>query len=441
MDKKGGESLEIVRGYHTELDLTNAQRTVCLQHAGCARYAYNWGLARKREALAARKAANDPKLVKIPSAIDLHKALNALKATDFPWMYESSKCAPQEALRNLDVAFANWFAKRAKFPQFKKRSKGIGSFTLTGAIHVGPDWVHLPVIGKIRLYEHGYLPQDTDLATTDRKTRKKRAQKHRVVTEPAHYLSATVSEHAGKWFVSVQVKEVVPDPVPAAGEPVGVDLGIKAMAVCSDGAVIPNPTALRGRLKALKRSQRSLSRKKPGSKNRQQAKAKLAKLHYRIACIREDALHQATTQITAKTKPVSDRPAAIILEDLNVAGMLKNHSLAQAIADVGFGEFRRQMTYKSHWYGNTLFLAHAFFPSTQLCSGCHRLPSVKIDLRIRTYHCEQCGLTLDRDLNAALNLQWVYTASSAELNACGAIVSPSVLVLTAVALKQEPDAR
>ncbi len=431
--------MEIIRGYKTELDLNHKQRTACLQHAGSARFTYNWGLARKQAAYAARKVAADPTSVKIPTAIDLHKELNALKPTEFPWMYESSKCAPQEALRDLDTAFSNFFAKRAKYPKFKKRSKGIGSFTLTGAIHVGPDWIQLPVIGKVRLFEHGYLPQDTDLHTTDRKTRKKWKKKGRVVTEPAHYLSATVSERAGHWFVSVQVKAIVPDPEPATGNPSGVDLGIKTLAVCSDGQEIPNPKALRGNLDKLKRTSRHHSKKKKGSNNRKKSKQQVARLHYRVGCIRENALHQATATITAKAKPSSKRPQAIILEDLNVAGMLKNHKLAQAIADVGLGEFRRQMTYKSHWYGNRLYLAPRFFPSTQLCSQCHRLPSVPLDLSVRTYCCEHCGLVLDRDLNAARNLLWLYTASSAEIDALGENVRPMVLALAAVSLKKEPN--
>jgi putative transposase len=390
--------------------------------------------------MAARKTAADPTSVKIPSAIDLHKELNALKATEFPWMYASSKCAPQEALRDLDTAFANFFAKRAKYPKFKQRRKGIGSFTLTGTIHVGPDWIQLPVLGKLRLFEHGYVPQDTDLATTDRKTLKKRTKKGRVVTEPAHYLSATVSERAGHWFVSVQVKEIVPEPEPATGDPIGVDLGIKTLAVCSDGQEIANPKALRGNLTKLKRTQRHHSKRQKGSNNKKKSKRELARVHYRIGCIREDALHQATAQITAKAKPSSQRPQAIILEDLNLAGMLKNHMLAQAIADVGLGEFRRQMSYKSRWHGNALYLAHAFYPSTQLCSRCHRLPVVPLDLSIRTYHCAHCGLVLDRDLNAARNLVWLYTASSAEIDACGENIRPTVLALAAVSVKQEPNA-
>ncbi len=434
--------MEIIRGYKTELDLNNQQRTRCWQHAGCARFAYNWGLARKQAAYAARQAAADPQSVKIPTAMDLHKALNALKPTAFPWMYQSSKCAPQEALRDLDTAFSNFFARRAKYPKFKKRSKGIGSFTLTGAIHVGPDWIQLPHIGKVRLFEHGYLPQDTHLDTQDRKTRKKRKQKHRTgigVTEPAHYLSATVSEHAGHWFVSVQVKQIVPEPEPATGESIGVDLGIKTLAVCSDGREIPNPKAMRGNLGKLQRTQRHHSKKQKGSNNRKKSKQEVARIHYRVGCIREDALHQATAQMTAKAKPISERPQAIILEDLNVGGMLKNHKLAQAIADVGLGEFRRQMTYKARWYGNRLYAAHRFFPSTQLCSQCHRLPTVPLDLSVRTYQCEHCGLVLDRDLNAARNLVWLYTASSAEINACGEIVRPIVLALAAVSVKQEPN--
>jgi putative transposase len=433
--------VEIIRGYKTELDLNNAQCTRCLQHMGCARFAYNWGLVRKRAAMAARKAADDPTTVKIPSAIDLHKALNALKPTDFPWMYESSKCAPQEALRDLDAAFTNFFAKRAKYPQFKKKSKGVGSFTLTGAIHVGPDWIQLPVLGKIRLFEHGYLPQDTDLDTSDGKTLKKRAKKQRMTTDPAHYLSATISERAGHWFVSVQVKEIVPDPESVMGEPLGVDLGIKTLAYCSDGLVITNPKALRSHLVKLRRMHRQHSKRKKGSTNKKKSQCMVARIHYRVACIREDALHQATTTITAKTKPASERPAVIVLEDLNVSGMLKNHKLAQAIADVGMGEFRRQMVYKSRWYGNRLAVAHPFFPSTQLCSHCHRLPAQHLDLSIRTYECAHCGVITDRDHNAACNLKWLYTASSAEINACGAIVRPEVLVLTAVVLKQEPTSR
>ncbi len=429
----------IVRGYKTELDLNNHQRTTCLRHAGVARWAYNFGLARKQEALAARKAAADPKSVKIPTAIDLHNEIIALKQGDKPWLKEVSKWTSQQALRNLDTAFTNFFAHRGNYPQFKKRSQGIGSFYVEAPLHVGVDWVQLPVLGKVRLFEHGYIPQDSELDKPDRKAEKKRQRNQRERHVLVKYKSAVISEQAGHWFVAVLVEETVPETVAATGEPMGVDLGIKTLAVCSDEQEIPNPRALKRNLKKLKRTQRQHSKRQQGGKNHQKSKHELTKQHHRIASIREDALHQATATITAKAKPVSDRPAAIILEDLHITGMLKNHKLAQAIADVGMGEFRRQMTYKAQWYGNRLYLAHPFFPSTQLCSRCHRFPSVPLDLSIRTYHCEHCGLVIDRDLNAARNLKWLYTASSAEINACGKTVRPEVLVLRAVSSKQEPS--
>ena len=172
------------RGFKTELDLNNKQRTACLRHAGAARFAYNFGLRRKAEAYQAGE--------KVPSAIDLHRELNRLKQTDYPWLYETSKCAPQEALRDLDRAFANFFRRvalkkagqltgKVGYPRFKSRKRGIGSFRLTGAIKVFPRHVQLPRLGKLRLKERDYLPVG------------------------AHILSATVSERAGRWFVSVQV--------------------------------------------------------------------------------------------------------------------------------------------------------------------------------------------------------------------------------------------
>ncbi len=431
----------ILRGYRTALDLNNAQRTACLRHAGAARWAYNYGLARKREVLAQRKIAADPASVRTPTAIDLHNELIALKQSTHPWLKAVSKWTPQQALRNLDTAFANFFAKRATYPQFKRRSKGIGAFYVETPIHVGVDWIQLPVLGKVRLFEHGYLPQDSDLDKPDRKAERKRKKRGRDSTAVVTYKSAVISEQAGRWFVSVLVEETVPDPVPTTGAPLGVDLGVKTLAVCSDGTEIANPKALKRNLRRLKRMQRQHSKRKKGSRNKQKSKRQIATVHYRIANLRQDVLHQATAWITAKTKPVSKRPRAIILEDLSVSGLLKNHTLAQAVADVGMGEFRRQIAYKSRWSGSMLYLAHAFFPSTQLCSHCHRMSSEHIKLSTRTFHCVHCGLAVDRDLNAARNLVWLYTASSAEIDACGEIVRPEVLALRAVSLKQELDAR
>ncbi len=222
----------IVRGYKTERDLHNAQRTACLKHAGASRFAYNWGLARSQEAYRATG--------KRPSPARLHKELNALKPTEFPWMYDVSQCAPQEALRDLDKAYKHFFRRvelkkqgkwkgKLGFPKPKKRSKGIGSFRFTGSIHVFEDAVQLPRLGRLRVHEHGYLPTDVKI------------------------LSATVSEHAGRWFVSIQVEEEQEQPTSPKTTAIGVDLGIKTLATLSDGSIVANPRALKHAQKRLKR--------------------------------------------------------------------------------------------------------------------------------------------------------------------------------------------
>lgn len=374
--------MQVTRGYKTELDLNNAQRTACLQHAGAARFAYNWGLARRK----AHYQATGKGL----NAIALHKELNARKSTEFPWMYEVSKCAAQEALRDLDSAYKHFFRRwrlkqagqykgKLGFPRFKSKKRSIGSFTLTGHIHVTEETIQLPRLGVLRLKAHKYLPQH------------------------AHILAATVSERAGRWCVSLQVQEEAPDPEPASGDILGVDLGLKTLATCSNGTVIANPKTYRKRLKRLRRLARRHSRRKQESLNRQKARHQLAKQHSKIANIRQDALHKATSLLVAKTKPAGQRPSMIVLEHLHVAGMLKNHRLAQSIADASFYEFRRQLTYKALQAGCAVLLADRFYPSTLLCSRCgHKKESLPLSERV--YCCEACGLVIDRDLNAARNL-------------------------------------
>lgn len=388
--------MEILRAYKTELAPNNTQRTALLKHAGAARFAFNWGLAkRKQEYEETGKSSN---------AIEQHRQLNALKKTDFPWLYEVSKASPQEALRDLDKAYQNFFRRvkngeRLGFPKFKSRKNGIGSFRLTGSIHVTKTHIKLPRIGWLRLKEHGYIP-----------------------TDGIHILSVTVSESAGRWFVSVQVKQEIAV-IPATGEPVGVDLGIKDLAVTSDGTRFENPKPLKKAQAKLRRLQRELSRRKKGGKNREKTRRKVAEAYQRIANIRRDSLHKATSAIVAKTKSDSERPSVIVLEDLNIAGMVKNHCLAQAISDVGFAEFRRQLEYKSVWCGSDLIIADRFFPSSRLCRHCGCLNS-ELKLSDRVWTCD-CGAVHDRDLNAAINLKnLIYrtvssTGTSLQANAYG----------------------
>ena len=397
--------MHIMRAYKVELDLNNKQRTACEKHAGVARFAYNWGLACKIEVYQAKG--------KSPSAITLHRELNVLKKTEFPWMYEVSKCAPQEALRDLDKAYANFFRRIKKgeqekgFPRFKSKNRSRKSFRLTGSIRVFENGIQLPRLGRLRLKERDYLPIDG--------------------LSHVRILSATVSERAGRWYVSIQVEEEIPDPAPGRKPAVGVDLGIKTLATLSDGTMYSNPRALKRGLKKIKRLQRTVARRQKGGNHRKKTVAQLAKAHARVANIRANALHQTTSELT-KTKSV------IAIEDLNVGGMMKNHKLAQAISDVGFHEFRRQLEYKTTWYGSELVIIDRWFPSSKLCSSCGT-EMEKMPLHVRDWICPVCNVHHDRDVNAAINIlhKGLPTVSSPERpqlmlrNACGEDVSPSNL--------------
>jgi putative transposase len=380
----------VMRGYKTELDLNNEQRTSCLKHAGCARFAYNWGLAQCQQAYRTTG--------KNRSAIDLHKELNALKQTDFPWMYEVSKCAMQEALRDLEKAYKNFFRKvklkkqgkhkgKCGFPKFKSRNKAIGSFRLTGSIHVYADSIQLPRLGLLRLHEHNYIPTNAKVS------------------------SVTVSEKAGRWYVSVQVEEEQEKPVSTATSALGVDLGIKTLATLSDGTIFENPRALKQAQKKLRRLEKQKSRRKKGSKNRAKTRHALARLHARIANIRQDASHKLTSSLVKNH-------ALVAIEDLHVNGMLKNHGLAQAVSDSNFGEIRRQLEYKSAWHGTHLAVIDRFYPSSKTCSSCGYVKP-ELSLSERTFRCSACGMVLDRDVNAAINLKVVALSSIDTLNAYG----------------------
>jgi len=372
------------KAYRYELKPNKRQLVLLKKHAGCARFAWNWGLAeRKRLWEEERRSTN---------AMELHRKLNELKKREFPWMYEVSKCAPQEALRDLDRAFKNFFEGRAEFPKFKKKGKH-DSFRLTGTIKVFPKHVQLPRLGKIRVKEE-------------------------TVKFRGRILSATVSREADRWYVSIAVEEEVPDPTPVSGEPIGVDVGLEYFAVLSTGEKIASPKAMEKNLRKLKRLSIQLSRKQKGSSNYRKAALKLARLHRRIKNQRRDFLHKLSTRL-AKTK------SAIVIEDLAVKNMVKNKHLSRHIADAGWGEFRRMLEYKTQWYESKLVVAPRFYPSSRMCSCCgYVLPDLK--LSTRHWACPICGAYHDRDINAAVNLlryleaaRFRSTASSAGIDACG----------------------
>ena len=321
-----------MKSYKTELDLNNKQKTACLRHSGVARFAYNWGLRRKIEAYQAGE--------KTPSAIDLHKELVVLKKIELPWLYETSSKVPQHAFRHLDKAYQNFFRKckngsvKKGFPKFKSRKQGIGAFTLNGYIRCFEKGIQLPHLGTLRLKEANYFPTNITV------------------------ISATISERAGHWFVSILTKE---EPFRQSGtETIGVDVGIKTLATLSDGTIFENPRALKKAEKKLKFLQRSVTRKQKGSNNRKKANLKLAKQHLKVSNVRKDSLHKVSDAIIK-------RSALIGIESLNVQGMMKNHCLAKALSDAAMSELHRQIRYKASWARVPVVEADRWFPSSKLC--------------------------------------------------------------------------
>ncbi|WP_041622580.1 RNA-guided endonuclease InsQ/TnpB family protein [Oscillatoria nigro-viridis] len=358
--------------FKTELKPNNRQVTLFRQHCGVARHAYNFGNAIIQEALQLREA---DKTIKIPSAIDLHKRLVAEIKPANPWYYQSSKASPQQALAEVRTAWDRCFKKVSKQPRFKKKGKSKDSFYLEQGTKAKPGIsndgkrVKLPKIGWVRLHEP--LP----ITATH---------------------NCVISRTADKWFIAIKY-EIEQPPIPLNRPSIGVDIGIKELAVTSDGKVFANPKAYRKMSKKMKRLQRSVSRKVKGSKNRTKAVRKLAKLHSRISFIRKDAIHKLTNHL-AKNHSV------IKIENLNVKAFLKNHKLAGAIADCGMYEFKRQLEYKTEKFSSQLILVDRFFPSSQICSNC-RNHRHKMPLKNRVYVCPDCGHTEDRDLNAAKNIE------------------------------------
>lgn len=371
--------MQVLRGYKTELDPNKKQATNLAKHAGTSRYAWNWALNRCQQRISK------------PNGMALHKEWNVWKKKNLIWWGEISKCCAQEAFRDLQKAYKRFFdncknKKRGKKGHPKFRSKhGKDSFRVTGSIHVTDTYIQLPRIGRVKLKEVGYLPIDTKI------------------------LSATVSRRADRWFVSLQVEEEITKQTQVKGR-VGIDLGLKTFATCSDGEIFESPKALKSNLQKLKRLSRQHSKKEKGSKNRAKARKRLAKLYYRISNTRRDFIHKVTSCLT-KTKQT------LVIEDLNVSGMLKNRKLSRSVADVGFHEFRRQLEYKCAWYGCELVVADRWYPSSKLCSSCG-WKNNDLTLSDRDFICPECGLDEDRDWNASKNLE-NYTVSSTGMNALG----------------------
>lgn len=364
------------------LNPNNKQANYFSRAAGIARFSYNWALAQWGKQYAAWKLDNS---LEKPSQMSMRRALNAIKKEAFPWMMEVTKNAPQMAIIQLGAAFNNFFAGRAKYPQFRKKGNNDRFSLSNDQFAVEASRIRIPHLGWIRMREslrfHGKI------------------------------VSATISRIADKWFVSITVE--IPENSPSSQAEnqgaVGVDLGLSALATLSNGEIIQGSKPHKALLCRLQRLSRSLSRKIKGSKNRYKAKIKLACLHARIKNIRQNTLHQLTSDLTSRFHTIG-------IEDLNIQGMVRNRKLARSIMDASFFECRRQLEYKSARRGRILLVADRWYPSSKTCSCCgHKLE--KLPLSVRNWVCPSCETSHDRDVNAAINLRNL--AVSSTVSVCG----------------------
>lgn len=363
------------RAFKTKLKPNNEQATALQQNINAARFVYNWALEDRMRYYEWTGESL--------SVYAQKKHFNAIKHECYPWIVDADYRATESAFMNLDVAYKNFFrrikkgktGREAGFPKFKSRKHPRQSYNTRGSIHIKKDRIKLPKLDWIRLGERAYVPTDDS------------GWKLNFVT---------VSKYAGEWWISAQVEQEVDDPEPAQGDPLGVDWGLKELAICSDGTVFENPKPLQKAERKLRRLQKELSRRKKGGANWHKTKAKLAKQHARVANIRKHVLHNVSKAIIDK------RPNPLVIESLNVKGMTQNHRLARAIVDASPGELMRQFEYKGEWYGVTVMKADQWYASTKTCHACGS--KQEMTLTDRTFICKNCGVVIDRDLNAAKNL-------------------------------------
>ena len=402
----GAAVVKVTQAYQFALDPTPAQERHLRSHCGAARVAFNWGLARVKAVMDQRSAERTYGIAEaemtppVPwSLYSMRKEWNRVKGQVAPWWAECSKEAYNTGLDSLARALDNWLGSRTGrrkgrsmgFPRFKSRHRSRLSCKFwTGSIRCERLHAVLPRLGRVKLHEDAS------------------ALAGKVAAGTARILQATVRYERGRWFVSYTVEVERPARVPARPDAtVGVDLGIKSLAVLSTGELVPNPRYLNKSLRKVRRLSRAVSRRigpydsairsrRTPSNRYRRAVAALGKAKSRVTNQRRDSLHKLTTRLATSY-------GTIVVEDLHVAGMLRNRRLARHVADAAFGEIRRQLEYKAEWNGGRVIVADRWFASSKTCSGCGAVKT-KLALSERTYVCTACGLVMDRDVNAARNL-------------------------------------
>jgi putative transposase len=365
---------------------TSEQAALLARTFGCIRYVWNRALAQRTDAWRQRQQHT--------SYQDASAWLTQWKRdADTGWLNKVSSVPLQQTLRHQHTALGRFFAKRARYPRFKSKRRSKASAEFTRSAFRWRD-------GKLYVAKLGE-PLDSRWS--------------RPLPDGAEPSTVTVSrDRAGRWFVSISVEDpTLPDALPRSDSAVGIDVGLNHLAVLSTGEAVTNPRQEQRDRQRLARAQRNLSRTHKGSNNRHKAARKVARIHARIADRRRDHLHKLSTRLIRENQTV-------VVEDLNVHGMVANHSLARSISDSAWGELVRQLEYKAAWYGRTLVKVDRWYPSTKQCSNCGWILA-DLALSQRTWTCPQCGVAHDRDVNAALNV----LAAGLAVTACGDGVRPA----------------
>ncbi|MFD9509537.1 RNA-guided endonuclease InsQ/TnpB family protein [Streptomyces mirabilis] len=375
-------STHVKRAFKYRFCPTDAQAAELSRTFGCVRKVYNLALAARTEAWSRQERVS----YRQTSAM-----LTAWKKTgELAYLNEVSSVPLQQALRHLQTAFTHFFGKRARYPRFKSRKTSRRSAEYTASAFRFRD-------GKLTLAK---MTEPLAVVWS------------RPLPGGAKPSTVTVSQDAaGRWFVSLLCEDPSVQPLPATGQAVGVDVGLEHLLALSTGEKIANPWHERRDRAALAKQQRRLAKKEKGSANRARARLKVAKIHARIADRRRDTLHKITTRLVRENQP-------IVIEDLTVRNMVTNRKPARAISDAAWSESRSMLEYQAQWYRREVIAVDRWFPSSRLCSACGTLREA-MPLHVRTWTCD-CGVTHDRDVNAAHNL----LAAGLAVTVCGAGVRP-----------------